>query len=136
MTLANGATAIGYFTHSWTPSYSQFRVSQPVQAEMARTDRQVTTLAPAILGPPLPVSAVAVDGGRVDAFARTYGGARYVFAVNVSRQPVQARIAVAGDGTWTVYEEGRSVQATGGAFRDTFAPLAVHVYVLPPAAFR
>jgi hypothetical protein len=28
------------------------------------------------------------------------------------------------------------VQAHGGSFNDAFAPLGVHAYVLPPAAFR
>jgi hypothetical protein len=31
-----------------------------------------------------------------------------------------------------VFEEGRTVQASGGAFNDAFAPLGVHIYVLPP----
>ncbi|HET7567475.1 MAG TPA: fibronectin type III domain-containing protein [Gaiellaceae bacterium] len=137
MTLVNGATAIGWFTHSWTPDYSQFRVSSAVQRELKRTARQLTTLAPALLAPPARL-AVAADGGRVDAVARRLGGALYVFAVNVSRTPVRASFALAGagDGPVQVFEEGRSVHAAGGAFSDRFAPLAVHLYVVPPAAFR
>jgi hypothetical protein len=126
MTLVNGATAIGYFTHSWTPTYSQFRVAADTQAEMKRTDRQVTTLAPAILGVPFHVAATGVE-----AIGRTYHGAHYVFAVNASRAPVSAHIA-AGGGKWNVFEEGRSVTASGGSINDWFAPLAVHIYVLPP----
>jgi hypothetical protein len=42
MAITNGAKGIGYFTHSWSPTYSQFRVSAAVQAEMRRTDRQIT----------------------------------------------------------------------------------------------
>lgn len=126
MTLVNGATAIGWFTHSWTPDYSQFRVSAPLQTELRRTARQVTTLAAALLAVPVHVG-VQTREGRVDAVERPYHGARYVFAANVSRTP---------DGTWHVYEEGRSVTAAGGSFSDAFAPLAVHVYVLPPAVFR
>lgn len=127
MTLVNGATAYGYFTHSWTPTYSQFRVSGAVQMEMKRTDRQVATLTPAILGTPL-----AVKSTGVEAIARTYGGARYVFAVNVARTPVRGQIRVAGSGTWHVFEENRDVQAHAGFFNDAFAPLGVHIYVLPP----
>ena len=127
MTLVNGATAIGYFTHSWTPTYSQFRVAADTQAEMKRTDRQVTTLTPAILGLPFHVGATGVE-----AIGRTYHGARYVFAVNVTQAPVSATIA-AGTGTWNVFEEGRSVAASGGSFTDSFGPLAVHIYVLPPS---
>jgi hypothetical protein len=132
MSLVNGATAIGYFTHSWTPDYAQFRVAPATQAEMRRTNRQLTTLAPALLGAPVDVAVEALDG-RVDAFARRFGGATYVFAVNVGRSPVRARFTVAGDGAWRVFEEGRTVTASGGALTDSFAPLGVHVYVLPPA---
>jgi len=127
MTLVNGSTAYGYFTHSWTPTYSQFRVAPDVQAEMKRTDRQVATLTPALLGAPL---AVKTEG--VEAIARSYAGARYVFAVNVTRTPVRGQIRIAGGGTWHVFEEGRTVQASGGSFNDAFAPLGVHIYVLPP----
>ena len=127
MALVNGATAIGYFTHSWTPDYAQFRVSDSTQAEMRRTDRQVTTLTPALLGTPVRLG-VQTAGGRVDAVARRLGGATYVFAVNVSRTPVTARFD-APKGSWRVFEEGRTVR---GALVDSFAPLAVHVYVLPP----
>ena len=134
MALVNGATAIGWFTHSWTPDYSQFRVAADVQAEMARTARQVTTLAPAIDGVPVHVG-VQTSEGRVDATARTAGGALYVFAVNVSRTLVTATFTVP-NGTWQVYEEGRTVTAVGGALSDSFAPLGVHVYVLPPSVQR
>jgi hypothetical protein len=135
MTLVNGATAIGYFTHSWTPSYSQFRVAGLVQAELRRTNAQITALTPAILGTPGHV-AVDVQSGRVDAMARRYGGAQYVFAVNVSRQPVRASFDVGASGTWRVLDEHRTVTASGGSFRDTFAPLGVHIYIRPPAGFR
>jgi len=134
MALVNGATAIGWFTHSWTPDYSQFRVAPGVQAEMARTGRQVTTFAPALDAASVHVG-VQTGEGRVDAIARSYGGALYVFAVNVSRTPVTATFTVR-DGTWQVYEEGRTVTASSGAFTDTFPSLGVHVYVLPPAPFR
>ena len=128
MTLVSGATAIGYFTHSWKPTYTQFRVSPALQRELQRTNRQVTTLTPAIVGAPLRMTA---DG--VQAIGRTYHGARYVFAVNVSRTPVTATIG-AGAGSWQVYEESRSVAAPTGTFTDGFGPLAVHIYVLPPAS--
>src|SRR2546423_11187577 len=105
MSIVNGATAIGYFTHSWTPHYSQFRVSPATQAEMRRTNRQLTTLTTALLGAPVHVG-VQTDVGRVDAIARRVDGATYVFAVNVSREPVRARFSVA-KGTWHVVEEGR-----------------------------
>jgi hypothetical protein len=136
MAIANGAKAIGYFTHSRTPDYSQFRVSPEVQAEMKRTDRQITDLSPAILGPAASVTdRELTSGGRIDSIARTINGATYVFAVNVSQSTVNARFEgtpVAGK-TVNVFEESRTIAADSTGFADTFAPLAVHVYVVPPA---
>src|SRR5262249_57490078 len=98
-----------------------------VQAEMKRTDRQVTTLTPALLGTPARVQATGAE-----AIARSYNGARYIFAVNVSRSPVRGEFRVAGQGPWHVFEEGRTVHESGGSFTDAFAPLAAPVYELPP----
>jgi hypothetical protein len=130
MAIVNGAKAIGYFTHSWTPTYSQFRVAPDVQTEIKRTDAQITALTPAILAPAVPVKVTAADG-RVDAMARRYGGKTYVFAVNVQRTGVRALFtSPAFKGTASVYDEGRSVPVSGGSFADGFAPLAVHLYVV------
>jgi hypothetical protein len=59
----------------------------------------------------------------------------YVIAVNASYSPVQATIRVAGLGgrTLSVLDEGRQIVATDGAFADSFAPLAVHIYIATPA---
>jgi fibronectin type 3 domain-containing protein len=136
MAIANGATGIGYFTHSWTPTYSQFRVSPEVQTEMTRTDRQVTSLAPALLGTPATVADAEQLGGRVDALARRRNGALYVFAVNVGSANERVRFSapeLAGR-TVQVFEEGRTITAdASGSFEDDFGPLAVHVYVVAPA---
>jgi hypothetical protein len=130
MAIANGAKAIGYFTHSWTPSYSQFRVAPDVQAEMKRTDAEITALAPAILAPAAPLQ-LRVAEARVDAIARHYGGKTYVFAVNVSRTGAGVTFtSPAFHGSASVYGESRSLPVSGGSFADGFGPLAVHVYVI------
>jgi hypothetical protein len=130
MAIANGAKAIGYFTHSWTPSYSQFRVAPDVQAEMKRTDGEIAALTPAILAPAVPLQ-VHVPDARVDAIARRYAGKTYVFAVNVARTGAAATFSSpAFHGSASVYDESRSVPVSGGSFRDGFAPLAVHLYVI------
>jgi hypothetical protein len=131
MAIAGGAQAIGYFTHSWSPSYSQFRVADDVQAEMQRTDRQLRNLAPAILASPVPLQLP--QGSPIVATARRCGGATYVFAVNTATAATSVRFGLAGARRVTVWEEGRTLAGDGGAFQDDFAPLAVHLYVLPPA---
>src|SRR4051794_17767351 len=130
MAVAAGAKAIGYFTHSWSPTYSQFRVADDVQAELQRTDRQLRNLAPAILAAPVQLGLPA--SSPVVATARRYGGATYVFAVNTGLAPTSARFGLAGARRVDVWDEGRTLTGDGGFFRDEFAPLAVHVYVVPP----
>jgi hypothetical protein len=136
MTIANGSRGIGWFTHSWTPSYSQFRVDSSVQAEMTRTDRQVTNFTLPLLGPAASVTQqMLTSGGNVDSIARQWNGATYIFAVNVNRTSADVRFngaALAGKSV-KVFEEGRTINADSTGFQDNFAPLAVHVYVVAPA---
>jgi hypothetical protein len=134
MAVVNGAKAIGYFTHSWTPDYSQFRVSRGVRAEIARTDRELEGLTPVILGRRVAASSSATP---IEAIGRSHGGAVYVIAVNTSRSRVSASISVAGGGSGTarVVDENRTLRTAGGRLTDTFAPLAAHVYEIAPAGF-
>jgi hypothetical protein len=63
-------------------------------------------------------------------------GATFVFAVNTGRTRVTYRFAGASlaNAVVTVFEEHRMLRATATGFSDAFGPLAVHIYVLPPAA--
>jgi|SRR5579864_233394 len=135
MAVVNGAKAVGYFTHSWTPDYSQFRVGVPVQAEMARTDRELRELTPVLLGRKARLAIA--PAAPVDAIARSYRGAVYAFAVNTSRsrQRVTLRLPAAAGARAIVIDEGRSVRVSHGRLTDEFAPLAVHAYELPPPGF-
>lgn len=93
--IVNGAKAIGYFTHSWTPNYDQFRVSPDVQAEIERTNTQIGMYTKAILGTPVPLR-ITRQGGRIEAMARRAGGTLYLFAVNVDRTPAAAVLTLDG----------------------------------------
>jgi hypothetical protein len=88
LSILGGAKAVGYFTHSWKPTYSQFRVAPDVQAAMRRTNGELAAYAPAILAAPVEVSA------NVPAIARRFHGATYVFAVNEKRDQVSAEVRV------------------------------------------
>ncbi len=137
MAIAGGAAGIGYFTHTWTgpgpdPIWRPFEVGLDVQEEIARTNLQIGNLAPALTGPDVGVRLVrpspVVVGGR------TFNGALYVIAVNPTYSPASATIRVKGRGSqvFTVFDEGRTVQARRGFLADQFAPLAVHVYIAAP----
>jgi len=135
MAIIQGATAIGYFTHAWKPSFSEFNCTEAMQAELKRLNGQIARLAPAILAPPA-APKVTMDPGKgaachVKATAR--GPVTYVFAQSIERTgpAKEASLRVAGLKAGTrieVADEGRSITAADGAFRDTFAPLQEHVY--------
>lgn len=125
LAIAGGAVGIGYFPGLWEPQ---------MREAVRSLSRDLVALAPAILGEVGTGSADTKSGVRVG--VRKHGGATYVIAVNPRLTSTQARISVAGIGgqVLSVFGEDRTVQAAGGAVVDTFAPLAVHVYVLAPSS--
>jgi hypothetical protein len=123
LSIAGGAHAIGYFPNNW---------SFPVGEEIARTNHEIQTLAPALVEPPL---AASVDlGSPVKAGARQHNGAVYVIAVNASRAAATASINVPalGDRVLHSLDGLHTVTAAGGSFSDSFAPLEVRVYIAAP----
>ena len=135
MCICRGATAIGYFTHIWKPSYAQFGVPEANRRALKQINDQITRLTPAILGEACETSPTieSSSGVKLDLLARKSGKALYVFAVNYDerRKPAEATIKVAGlsaEASVEVVDEGRTLRSAEGAFRDNFAPLAVHVY--------
>ena len=138
MAICRGATAIGYFTHVWKPTYSQFGVPAANREALARINAQVTRLAPAILGDP-PDRAMSIrgeNGVKLDALARRHNGDLYIFAVNYDEHFRKTRATVrldrlAAGTTVAVVDENRVITSNEGFFVDTFEPLAVHIYRTP-----
>jgi hypothetical protein len=129
LAIANGATAIGYFTHSWIPSYSQFRVSTAVQRQMRATNRQIKALAPALLGSPAGKTCPA----QLSCKATTFHGARYLLAVNPTRSAVRAKLALRGaKRSLRIFGSSRRIATSSGAFADTLPALTARIYVAPP----
>ncbi len=122
LALVGGAHGLGFFPIGWTGD---------VSGALAQMGHDIQALGPVLLAPEAPVSADA----PVEATARSYGGAFYVFAVNPTYAPVKATIRAPGLGgrPLQVLGENRTVTPNDGAFTDDFAPLAVHLYVVPPA---
>ena len=121
LALVGGAHGLGFFPIGWTGD---------VSGALAQMGHDIQALGPVLLAPAAPVSPEA----PVEATARSYGGAFYVFAVNPTYAPVKATISAPGlDGRpLQVLGENRTVTPASGAFADDFAPLAVHLYVAPP----
>jgi hypothetical protein len=124
LAIAGGAHAIGYFPNDWSAS---------VDAEIARTKREIQSLVPALLEPALPAQA---SNPQIKVSARVHNGALYVIAVNAGRSAASATFTVPllGDRGLVSLAGDRATVAAGGAFSDIFAPLEVRVYISPPTA--
>ena len=125
LAVAGGAGAIGYFPNRW---------STTIGTEIARTNREIKALSPALLASISPATSD-VTGVRVS--ARTLNGATYVIAVNTTYTTLQAKISVEGIGgrSPVVVGGGQVVGADDTGFADNFGPLAARVYILPPAGW-
>jgi hypothetical protein len=135
MALCRGATAMGYFTHVWKPSYDAFGVPPRNREALASINAQLDRLAPVLLSGESPgtVSIEAEGSVKLDALARRKGKDLYVFAVNYDERDVPARATILVEGlaagrTVEVVDEDRSIQAGSGCLVDDLEPLAVHVY--------
>src|ERR671935_234758 len=122
LAVAGGAHAIGYFPKDFSPE---------IGAEIAREKRELETLTPALVAPPIDATA---NNNKVRVGARGHNGALYVIAVNASRAPSTATITVPalGNRSLVSLDGTRSVTAANGAFTDTFGPLDVHIYISAP----
>jgi hypothetical protein len=146
--LINGATAYGYFTHAWQPTFKEFAPTPEMQAEMRRVNLQVTRLAPAILAAPARQKiAMDMEGELKGQFkATSHDGSLYIFAQNRDLGPNAENLGQfdpisprGGKATFTVeglkagtqievIDENRTIVAEDGKFIDQFGPLAEHIY--------
>jgi len=135
MAICGGATAIGYFTHVWKPAYSQFGVPPENVAAMKQINDQLIRLTKPIYAPATKRAISISLGDNIPAamIGRELDGQLYLFAVNYdsARRGGEATVQVEGlpaGATIEVIDEGRTIKAEAGAFKDTFEPLAVHLY--------
>ncbi len=132
--IVNGAKGIGYFPHRWEP-YKQAEISEELQAEMKRTNRQLTELAPVILSPDASeqVKCEASNGESVDILTKEYEGKFYVFTVNNDLKPVRVRFMLPAEVKASeahIYEEQQKITVQDGIFEDTLGELGVRIYVV------
>jgi hypothetical protein len=121
LAVAGGAHAIAYFPKDF---------SSAIGAEIADDKRELQTLAPALVEPPLD----ATGSGDVRVGAREHNGAIYVVAVNASRDSPTSTISVPalGNRPLASVDGSHLLTALNGAFTDNFEPLEVRIYVAPP----
>lgn len=134
--IVNGAKGIGYFPHRWEP-YKQADISEELQVEMKRTNRQLTELAPVILSPDVSeqVGYEIIEGESVDVLTKEYQGRFYFFTVNNDLKPVRIRFMLPSKINASevhIYEEQRKIIVQDGMFEDTLGELGVRIYVVQP----
>jgi hypothetical protein len=122
MAIAGGAHGLGFWPASWPA---------PNARAIAAVGRDVARLGPAVYAPD---ESVSDDTQQVVVAARTVAGALYLIAVNAGYTATQAtfKAAALNGRTLTVMGESRRLASTGDSFTDSFAPLAVHIYIAPP----
>jgi hypothetical protein len=125
LAILGGARGLGFFPATWKPDIAD---------AIRDISRDIAKLGPALYAFPTE-SAVTPAQGRIRVSARSHQGALYVVAVNASRETREATIRVAdlNGRAVTVLDEERVLSADGDSFSDSFGPLAVHIYVAPPA---
>ncbi|MGZ4333560.1 MAG: hypothetical protein ACXVRJ_04740 [Gaiellaceae bacterium] len=127
LAVAGGARGVGFFTHTWSPTHSEFEVSPGVQGAIARFATTASAIGPGLVGKTVRSG---VDTPALDVLARSNGGRTYVVAVNTLTSVVPATFTVPRlhGRSLQVVGENRNVAVYDHRFADTFAPLGVHVY--------
>jgi hypothetical protein len=123
LAIAGGARGIGYFPDYW---------AEDIRKEVARTNREIVALAPALLGQVVNSTWSAQTPVRVG--VRRHNGAVYVIAVNTSTSPAATSFTVPGlaGRRLQVFGEDRSIRPFGDLAVDKLPGLGVAVYVAAP----
>jgi len=133
MALIHGADGIGYFCHSWTPSFDEAALlhDTTMLAAVSNINHRISALAP-VLNSPTITNVVSVVSGSgtvpIDILVKQFGGHTYIFAAAMSNQATTAIFTVPAGDTVDVLDESRQLTVTGGTFTDSFAGYAVHLY--------
>lgn len=138
--VVNGSKGIGYFPHRWEP-YKQADISEELQVEMKRTNRQLMELAPIILSPDASeqVEYEIIDGESVDVLTKEYQDRLYFFTVNNDLKPVHIRFVLPSrvkTGEVHIYEEPQKIVVQDGIFEDNLEELGVRIYIAQPDGSR
>jgi hypothetical protein len=126
LAIAGGARGIGYFPDYWP---------EDIRNEVARTNREIVALAPALLDQVVNATWSAQTPVRVG--VRRHNGAVYVIVVNTSTAPATASFTVPGlaGRRLRVFGDGRTLQPYGDLAIDRLPGLGVAVYIAAPVGW-
>ena len=140
MALVGGARGLIYFVHQFKPVFREAALLDDPEmlAAVTEINRQIRDLAPVLNSPTLAGRLTvesSTSGARVAAMLKQYGGATYVFTVNLANQPTRATFTLSDPNPARQAEvlgESRLIPIQGQNFADQFAPYAVHLYKTSP----
>lgn len=140
MSLVHGSRGLIYFVHQFKPDFREAALLDDPQMLSAVTalNRQITKLAPVLNSPPRPEHAKLEsenDSVPVAFTVRQHEGATYVFAVAMRGEATTVTLSMpeaTPAALLEVLDEGRTIQAQNGVFKDLFGPWDVHLYRLKP----
>ena len=114
MTIVAGAKGIGYFPVAFNPFRWQ-NIEKPVQAEMKKTNAELTALAPVLLEGDLLSSSS--DNDAIKVRALKHNNSTTVILINLKNQAEKALVKVKGlSGTKGQIHGGRDVKINNGSF--------------------
>jgi hypothetical protein len=136
MSLVRGSRGIIYFVHQFKPKFIEAAVltDADMSDQLGTINKQIRELAPVLNSPPVRdgVEVKTADAKvPVEAMVKRHAGAVYVFAVGMRDGTTMANFklpGLRGQAKATVLGEQRTIDVRDGAFEDSFAPWAVHLY--------
>ena len=135
MSLIHGSRGLIYFVHQFKPKFIEAALlADPEMLEaVTRLNRQIHELAPVLNSPTLADAVKVTSSNRVTpvhAMVKRHGGATYLFAVAMYKEPTKATFELRGVGNarGEVLDEARTIEVRAGRFTDTFAAYQTHLY--------
>ena len=131
MAIVNGATAIGYFPHSWSPRYTQFRVPEDVQREVKKINTEIKELTPVICSENVEGKIEVETELGIKTLVKVYKDYLYIFASNLRNYGGKVKFKIlqgVKDKICEVYGENRKIEIKGNSFEDNFRSFQPHIY--------
>lgn len=139
MAIIHGASGIGYFCHSWTPTFDEAALlhDSTMINNVAALNRTISSLAP-VLNSQSTTNYTSVNSSNaavpVDFMTKQYGNDHYLFAVAMRNDTTSATFTVPAGSTIEVLGENRTITESGGRFTDSFFNYEVHIYKVTAVA--
>jgi hypothetical protein len=133
MALVHGAAGTQYFCHRFQPTFSETDCldDAPTAAALPVINAQITSLAQVLNTQSVANGVVVTSSVPVDTMLKRFGGATYLFAVEMRAGTTTASFKLRDfppTASAEVLGEGRTIAVTGGSFQDAFSSYGVHLY--------